>query len=303
MDQLPFAIALAAGMLAVLNPCGFALLPGYVAMLVAEEPDTPGGTGGPDSPGRQAPLSRALGRALATTAAMTGGFVAVFGLFALVAVPLALSLERYLPWATVAIGLLLAALGVWLLTGRSLAVPGIRAPSPGRPARSARWAAVYGTAYATASLSCTVAPFLAVMASATATGGAAGAVGVFAAYAAGMALVVAVLTVATALARQGIAARMRRALPYINRASGALLLLAGAYVAYYGRYEVQVLSGGDTHDPVVSAATAVQAELARALQEAGPGVLLTALAALAAVAGGVGLLRWRNGSRRGAGRT
>ncbi|WP_017558584.1 cytochrome c biogenesis CcdA family protein [Nocardiopsis baichengensis] len=299
MDQAPFAIALAAGMLAVLNPCGFALLPGYVAMLVAEEPDAPGGTDGPDSPGRKAPLSRALGRALATTVAMTSGFIAVFGLFALIAVPLALSLERYLPWVTVAIGLLLAALGVWLLAGRSLSVPAVRAPSPGRPARSVRWAAAYGTAYATASLSCTVAPFLAVMASATTTGGAAGAVGVFAAYAAGMALVVAVLTIGTALARQGIAARMRRALPYINRASGVLLLLAGAYVAYYGWYEVQVLSGKDAQNPVIDAATTVQAELARALQALGPGPLLAALALLIAVTGATALVRSRTEGKDG----
>ncbi|MDA2807061.1 cytochrome c biogenesis CcdA family protein [Nocardiopsis suaedae] len=284
MDQLPIAIALAAGMLAVLNPCGFALLPGYVALLVADAPDASGTRGG---------RGAALGRALATTAAMTSGFVAVFGLFALVAVPLALSLERYLPWVTVVIGVLLVALGVWLLSGRSLAVPGVRAPSPGRPTRSLRWAAAYGTAYATASLSCTVGPFLAVTASASAAGGAAAAVGVFVAYAAGMALVVAVLTVAAALARAGLAARMRRALPYVNRASGALLVAAGAYVAYYGWFEVRVLSGAPAQDPVVGAATAVQAALARALQEAGPGVLLAALAVLVAVAGAVGLVRSR----------
>ncbi|MFD0776694.1 cytochrome c biogenesis CcdA family protein, partial [Streptomonospora algeriensis] len=127
MEQIPFAIALAAGMLAVLNPCGFALLPGYVALLVA------------DAPGTRTGRLPALGRALATTVAMTGGFVAVFGLFALIATPLALSLERYLPWATIVIGAVLAALGIWLLAGRTLAVPGVRAPSPGRATRSLRW--------------------------------------------------------------------------------------------------------------------------------------------------------------------
>ncbi|WP_017626555.1 cytochrome c biogenesis CcdA family protein [Nocardiopsis chromatogenes] len=284
MDQLPIAIALAAGMLAVLNPCGFALLPGYVALLVADAPDAPGARGR---------RGAALGRALATTAAMTSGFVAVFGLFALVAVPLALSLERYLPWVTVVIGVLLVALGVWLVSGRSLAVPGVRAPSPGRPTRSLRWAAAYGTAYATASLSCTIGPFLAVTASAAAAGGTAAAVGVFGAYAAGMALVVAVLTVAAALAREGLAARMKRALPYVNRASGALLVAAGTYVAYYGWFEVRVLSGASAQDPVVGAATAVQAALARALQEAGPVVLLAALVVLAVAAGTVGLVRSR----------
>lgn len=43
MEQIPFAIAVAAGMLAVLNPCGFALLPGYVALLVSDAPDARSG--------------------------------------------------------------------------------------------------------------------------------------------------------------------------------------------------------------------------------------------------------------------
>ncbi|KIH97685.1 cytochrome C biogenesis protein [Streptomonospora alba] len=284
MEQLPFAIALAAGTLAVLNPCGFALLPGYLALLVSDAPDSP------DARARRLP---ALGRALATTAAMTGGFVVVFGLFALVATPLALSLERYLPWTTVAIGVVLVALGFWLLSGRSLALPGVRAPSPGRATRSLRWAAAYGTAYATASLSCTVAPFLAVTTSAAATGGVAGAVGVFLAYTAGMALVVGVLTVATALAHEGVAARMRRALPYVTRAGGALLLPAGAYVAYYGWFELQVLSGQAASDPVVGAATSVQSALVRAVEQAGPGTLLAALGLLCAAAVAAGAVRRR----------
>ncbi|MDT0300652.1 cytochrome c biogenesis CcdA family protein [Streptomonospora wellingtoniae] len=288
MEQVPFAIALAAGMLAVLNPCGFALLPGYVALLVAESPDARTGR------------LPALGRALATTTAMTGGFVAVFGLFALVATPLALSLERYLPWATVVIGAVLVALGVWLLSGGRFAVPGLRTPSPGRATRSLRWAAAYGTAYATASLSCTVAPFLAVTTTAATAGGATGAVGVFLAYTAGMALVVAVLTVAAALARDGIAARLRRVLPYVSRAGGALLVPAGAYVSYYGWFELRVLSGQAASDPVVSAATGVQSALVRALEQAGPVALLAVLAGLAAAAVAAAGLRRR--SRADAGR-
>jgi hypothetical protein len=52
-----------------------------------------------------------------------------------------------------------------------------------------------------------------------------------------------VLTLAIALARQGIVKKMRGVLPYINRISGALLVIAGLYVAYYGWYELRVLNG------------------------------------------------------------
>ena len=84
MSDVELALALRAGMLAAVNPCGFALLPAYLFLLVLGE----------DRPSRWA----AVGRALALTAAMTLGFVAVFGIFGLVITPIAASVPRYLPW-------------------------------------------------------------------------------------------------------------------------------------------------------------------------------------------------------------
>ncbi len=65
-------------MLAAVNPCGFALLPAYLTLLVV------GDRVDSSFAGRLA----AIGRALALTAAMTVGFVAVFGVFGLLAAPL-----------------------------------------------------------------------------------------------------------------------------------------------------------------------------------------------------------------------
>lgn len=284
MTQLPYAIALVAGMLAALNPCGFAMLPGYLALLVASD-DTGGA-------GRLRPLLRAL----ATTLAMTGGFTAVFAAFGLVAVPPALSLERHLPWATVVIGIVLIGLGAWLLAGREVGFL-VPRPSPGRPVRSLRWALVYGVTYAIASLSCTIGPFLALTTSALRTTSALGMVGVFAAYAAGMGLVVGTLTVAVALARESVAARLRSALPYVTRAGGALLVLAGAYVAYYGWFELRVLAGAAGSDPVVGTAVRWQAELARWLQQVGAGWVALVLCLLIAGAAVAVLLRRRSAER------
>ncbi|WP_028646555.1 cytochrome c biogenesis CcdA family protein [Nocardiopsis sp. CNT312] len=283
MSQLPFAIALVAGMLAVLNPCGFALLPGYLALLVSE---------GQGSHGRWRPLVRAL----ATTAAMTGGFMLVFAGFGLLITPLALSVEQHLPWVTVVIGATLVALGAWLAAGREITLL-LPRPSPGRPVRSLRWALVYGITYAIASLSCTVGPFLALTTAALRSTSPLGAVAVFLAYAAGMGLVVGVLTVAVALARDSVAARLRQAMPYVTRAGGVLLVLAGLYVAYYGWFELRVLSGGAADDPVVGAATRVQGELVRLVEAVGPGWAALALGALVAVVGGAAWWRSRRAAR------
>jgi hypothetical protein len=47
-------------------------------------------------------------------------------------------------------------------------------------------------------------------------------------------------------------------------------VLVGAYVAYYGWWELRVLAGGATDDPVVGAAGRLQAVLAAAVNALGP---------------------------------
>ena len=270
MADAPYALALAAGTLAAVNPCGFALLPTYVSLLVL--------------PSRGDTRGQAVGRALLMTGAMTGGFIAVFAAFGLVVAPLALSVERYLPWVTVVIGIGLVGLGAWMAAGREiyLAVPRLRA---GKPTLSPGSLILYGASYAIASLSCTIGPFLALTTSAFRSSSLLAGLSVFVAYAAGMGLVVGVVTLATAFARGTVAGRLRRVMRHVSRAGGVLLVLGGGYVAYYGAYEIRVLSGAGTGDPVVDAAVRMQSHLVRWLDSVGPGRMAVAFAMLTVVVG------------------
>lgn len=237
-----YAFALAAGMAATVNPCGFALLPAYLSAFVGLE-HRGGRTG-------------AVGRALTVSAALTAGFVLVFGLFGLIVSPLAIRLEQYLPWATVVIGIALVGLGIALLAGRQLvlALPKLqRGGSDGTLGSMF----VFGVSYAVASLSCTIGPFLAVTTSTFRSDNWLAGLAVFVTYGLGMGLVIAILTVAVALAKSGVVHRFRALLPMMNRIAGGLLLVAGAYVAYYGWYEVRVLDGA-TSDPIVDRAIRIQ---------------------------------------------
>ncbi|THA23586.1 cytochrome c biogenesis protein CcdA [Streptomyces sp. RKND-216] len=266
MADLPLALALGAGMLAAVNPCGFALLPAYLSLLVL----------GDDSPGR----SVAVGRALTATAAMTVGFAALFGVFGLAVQPVAGQVQQHLPWFTLVFGALLAAAGVRVLAGRRL--PGMtpqlkRAP---KVTRSLPSMALFGAAYATASLGCTIAPFLAIVVSAFRSGSAAGGMVLFVAYAAGMGLVVGAASLAVALTRSTAVPRLRRLGAIAPRLGGALLLLVGAYVAHYGWYELRVQDDPATADPVIDTAGAVQRALADALDAAGPAVIAALVALL-----------------------
>jgi hypothetical protein len=151
----------------------------------------------------------------------------------------------------------------------------------------------YGISYAIASLSCTVGPFLAVTAAAL-RGSVLGGVAVYVAYAGGFALVVGVLAVAAALASSTAVERMRRIVPYVNRISGALLVVVGVYVGYYGLYEIRLFTGnGNPVDPVITAAGRVQGAIAGWVHQHGAWPWLVAMAVLTVVALGAA---WRASS-------
>ncbi|HWS34700.1 MAG TPA: cytochrome c biogenesis CcdA family protein [Actinoplanes sp.] len=277
MDTITFALA--AGLLAAFNPCGFALLPSFLAILVS-------GPGG-------------VWRALRLAAAMTAGFVTVFGTIGFVLSVTTVPIQRHLPWAAVAIGAVLVVLGGWLLAGRELQ---LRLPrlAAGSPSSSILALYGYGASYAVASLSCTIAPFLAVTGLVSGEGDLRTGIGAFLAYAIGMGLVVGLLAMLVALAREATVRRTRAVLPWISRLSGAFLLVAGAYVTYYGWYELRLMSGaGSPRDPVVGAVTGVQGTVTTWLDTTGIGWITAAFAVVVLAAL---LTRTLRGDRGRAGR-
>jgi cytochrome c biogenesis protein CcdA len=274
--QATLLLALTAGMLGAVNPCGFALLPAYLSVLVAGD-RAPGAGVDPQSRSTAA----AVGRALRCTVALTTGYVLVFGVFGLVLAPLTGLLMPRLPWLTVVFGLGLVALGGWLLAGRSLPTPGkgMRAP---RLTGTAASMVLFGMAYAIASLGCAIGPFLAIVVSSLRAGSIAEGVALFVSYAAGMGLVIGVTALAVALVRVSAVSRLRRAAAFVPRIGGAVLAVAGAYVAYYGWYELRLVQDRSTsgQDPVVNLAADVQRGLSDGVGRLGAGWFVLVLTGL-----------------------
>ncbi len=285
MDANLTGLALAAGMVAALNPCGFAMLPAYLTLVVR---------GADGDPGRTA----AVGRALAATAAMALGFLAVFGSFGLLTVPVATAISRYLPYATIVIGAALVLLGLWLLAGRELIAVPVGPNWRGAPTARLGSMFGYGVGYAIASLSCTIGPFLAVTGSTLRTGSVLDGVLVYAAYAAGLALVVGVLAVGIAVTSTALVDRLRRLLPYINRVGGAVLIAVGVYVGYYGLYELRLFTAeGNPADPVIAAAGRLQGTVAGWVYRTSAWTWVLALVVLVAAAAVMRLRRSRQQRR------
>jgi cytochrome c biogenesis protein CcdA len=255
MGDVPWMLAVSAGMVAALNPCGFALLPAYLSLLVLDR----------DAPSRAVALTRAV----TSAAALTAGFVAVFVVFGLAVAPVAGLIQRHAPWFTVGFGVALVGLGGWLLAGHEL--PAVARLVGRAPAlrRSAAPMVAFGAAYALASLSCTIGPFLAIVVSSLRAGSIAAGASLFVTYAAGMGLVVGTAAIAVAMARTSLFARIRGLTRVVSRAGGAVVALTGAYVAYYGWYELRLLRGADPADPVITGAGRVQGWLAGATDRLG----------------------------------
>jgi cytochrome c-type biogenesis protein len=218
---VPAAFAFVSGMAAAVNPCGFAMLPGYLALYLHG-----------DQPGRGRPLARALGIGLSVTAA----FVLLFGVIGLVLSVAGSLIVGVLPWASVGVGVALVLLGARILGGTPVYV-GIAERSGARTGELAQRRNVvgyfaYGLGFGLTSLACTVPLFLAVVGSALAVGGAAAAFIQFILYALGMGLVLTTLALLAAMFSTPLM-RARTIGRFLEPAGAILLLVSGAYVIYY----------------------------------------------------------------------
>lgn len=241
------SLAFVAGVVAALNPCGFAMLPGYLA-LVAQS-------------GRTGPAA-ALIRAVTATVVMALGFATVFAAFGVLAVSAADLVQRYLPWATLVIGVVLVIVGVGQVLGRplvSLRLTG--AAAGGAPDGRLGSMFGYGIAYALVSVSCTIAPFLAVTGIGLRDKNVGASAGYLGAYVGGFAALVGVLAVTAAVSGAAVADRLRGWTRWAPMIGGVLLVISGLYVAYYGGYELR-LRGSIGADPVIASAGRIQQQLA-----------------------------------------
>lgn len=216
--------AFSAGVVATVNPCGFAMLPSFLAFYLG------------DADGAAAErglLSRATS-GFAVGLVLSAAFASVFVAAGVVVSIGVRELLHVVPWVAAGIGVVLLALGVAMLAGRHIGLTAAGRLRVGSGAsRGYRRVALFGVGYALASLSCTLAIFLVVVGQASAVGSLLGMVAVFAAFAAGAATVLVAVCLSAALARGALVRALRRALPLVNRVAGGLLALTGAYLLVY----------------------------------------------------------------------
>jgi len=215
------ATSFAAGLVATVNPCGFAMLPAYLSYFL--------GTTTEDT------RAASIRRALSVSALMATGFLLVFGTTGLLLTLGVQAIIEFIPWLAVIVGAGLVVLGI-----RTYRVP-YRAVSlgSGRVVRSS--VLRFGISYAVASLSCTLPIFLSLIAGTFARSPVFEGVSAFVAYSVGMSLVITAITVTMAFGQDRIVKLVRSSAKYVNKVSGAVLVGAGLFIVWYW---VTVLSSG-----------------------------------------------------------
>jgi cytochrome c biogenesis protein CcdA len=229
MFDAPVAFALSAGLVAAFNPCGFAMLPAYLSYFLGLESE------------EESSMSRNIMRGLAVGLTLSAGFVFLFGLIGILTntVVSAGAIESRIGYATFVFGVLMVPLGIAMLMGKE---PKLNLPRMQKGTGSTELPSIFlfGVSYAVVSISCTAPIFFGTVVGSFGEDGFIDGMAVFIAYAIGMSLVILTLTMAMAMARSSVATTMRKVLPYVNRVSGALLVVAGVFLAWYGAWEIRI---------------------------------------------------------------
>lgn len=276
--SVPVLLALVAGPLSPLSPCGFPLLPAFLSFYVGATEESP-----PRAANR-------IAQALMAGVLVTAGFLGIFALIGLPIVYGARILAAALPWAGLVIGAALLVVGLTALAGHKVALP-LTNPLGMAPGRHGSAMLLFGAGYGIAALGCTLPTFLALVGVSLGSANAAEGAVVFAAYGSGVALTFMALSLVAALFRQGLVHALRRLAPYMARISGALLAAAGAYLTYFW---VRTLFGSGASlatDPLIGPVTIFSARLAATAADRGPTIVL-ALALVIAMAVALSSKRW-----------
>ncbi|MFO7959874.1 MAG: cytochrome c biogenesis CcdA family protein [Nitriliruptoraceae bacterium] len=266
--EIPFAFAFTAGLVATLNPCGFAMLPAYLSYFMGLDD------------GESASGSNAV-RAVQVGAVVSAGFLLVFGLAGILITLGVRAVVDALPWIAMLVGIGVIGLGAAMLTGRELRVrlPKAKSAPGGRGMGGVFW---FGVSYAVASLSCTLPVFLVVVAGTIPQLGFIAGVATFLVYGLGMSTLLLLVTLSLAFGKRALITRLRHASQHVNRVAGVILVLAGGYIVFF--WATSLAGDGTTQPAAVRWVEQLSSRATNAVAGA-PGVVAAVTVLVLAVAG------------------
>ena len=216
--------ALAAGMIAVVNPCGFGMLPAWMGLYLSSQREE-----------NQSPAQKLLD-SLRVGCIITLGFIVLFGIAGLLIGVGFRAVIEWFPWLGFFVGMSLIFVSSLMVSGYNL-----YSPLPQRLSgaignnrnRNVIGYFAFGISYGIASLSCTLPIFLVVVATSLASAGFKESVTQFFWYALGMGSIIFILTLSLSMMRGLLVAFSQKVNRFIVWVSPLLMYLSGIYIILY----------------------------------------------------------------------
>ncbi|PZC50798.1 MAG: Cytochrome c biogenesis protein CcdA [Chloroflexi bacterium] len=226
MTDIPVLYAFSAGMLATINPCGFVMLPAFIAYQIGLA-DTSRG------------VATRLVNSITVSLLVSAGFITLFGIIGfIISIGGAFIISAF-PWFGLAAGVALSSLGLYSMFAKKkigfMRTSRLQGP---REVRSVREYYLFGISYGLASLSCTLPIFLVVVASAITIKGAIPGLIQFISYGLGMGFIFAGITISTVFFKTATANKLRPVMRHLNLIGSVALTAAGLYLVHYWTFGV-----------------------------------------------------------------
>ena len=216
MEFANLSLAYSAGLLAVLAPCALPMLPSFVSYFMNKEDE-----------------QSSLGSALVFGFITVAGFVTFFlgiGILPSFAINV---ISSKIVLVTPFIGAILIILGLGhLFSDVFYNIPVLQTKAPEGTGLKSFY--LYGLGYGAASMACSFPVFVLLVLQSASAGGFVSILLMFLAYGLGAATVLVPLSVALTFSREIIYQRLMAVLPHMKKINAAILILAGAYMIYYG---------------------------------------------------------------------
>ena len=220
LDSIPVFYAFAAGMIATINPCGFVMLPAYVAYQLGF------------NQGDRVSVGLTL-RAYRMGLIATLGFVVLFLTIGVIISVGGNWMVSVFPYGGFFIGISMICLGIWLLV-RNKPFGLVAASRIGNPSHKGPVGVfLFGIAYGVASLSCSLPIFLVVVGSAVSRGNFLLGIVQFLSYSLGMGIILILVTIGVLFFKGTVNKFGAKVIPHLETVGALSLVISGAYLAYY----------------------------------------------------------------------
>ena len=215
------SVAIAAGFLTFISPCGIAMLPAYVSYYLGREKS-------------EKDVKKDFFNGLKNGLFVSLGLISIFMVIGAIIVYIGNFIKAYIPIFTLIVGLFLIIIGFFMLFNKnfSFTLPFHLQPKKKINNGFLRFY-TFGIGYGLAVMSCTLPVFLAIVISALSTGSVIGGIFIFLIYSVAAAVGVVGISIITAMSKVTIMKNFARIFPYVRIITAVVIIIAGSYIIYY----------------------------------------------------------------------